>query len=35
MFPIRNFPTSRTGPVAELSGWDSNTFAIQDWYRDA
>jgi hypothetical protein len=20
---------------APLSGWDNNTFALQDWYRDA
>jgi peptide/nickel transport system substrate-binding protein len=20
---------------APLSGWDTNTYAIQDWYRDA
>jgi peptide/nickel transport system substrate-binding protein len=20
---------------APLSGWDNNTYAIQDWYRDA
>ena len=23
------------GLHAPLSGWDNNTFAIQDWYRDA